>query len=313
MALIAGLTPDSWLADSGCTSHIVRNQEAFIDYVPTPGHRVTGFGGVDGLGRGTVLLEAIVNGQPHTITLKDAVHAPAAPHNLISILHADEAKIKVAFNNGKTRFITNKGTILMEGQAVGWLYNMNVHIPTKRDQAHITKGAHTWDQWHRIMGHLNMGSIKMLRDRNMVTGMEVDESTPPNLECKTCTIAKQHVTPFPKESVTQIEGIGDLTTSDVWGPSRNTSTGGNRYFITFTDVKSRCTATYFMKEKNQAIRKFKSYKNFIETQKGRKLKKLRVDGGGEFIGKEFREYLEEEGIQLEVTAAHSPAQNGISE
>ena len=147
-ALIAGLTKDSWLADSGCTSHIVRHWEAFTDYVPTPGHRVTGFGGTDGLGKGTVTLEATVDGQVCTLTLKDAVHAPAAPHNLISISRADEAKIKIGFSNGKVKFITGKGTTLMEGRAVGRLYDMNVRIPAKHDQAHTAKGACTWDQWH---------------------------------------------------------------------------------------------------------------------------------------------------------------------
>ena len=260
-----------------------------------------------------MLLEATLDGKVHMLTLKDVVHALAAPHNLISISRANEAKIKVGFSNGKAKFITSRGATLMEGHAVGRLYIMDIRIPTKPDQAHAAKGAHTWDQWHRIMGHLNMGSIKMLKSRNMVTGMEIDESVLASTECKDCTIAKQHVTPFPKESHTEIEEIADLTVSDIWGPAWTTSTGGNRYFITFTDGKARRTATYFMKEKSQALQKFKNYKNFVERQKGRKIKKIRVDGAGEFIGKEFREYLEAEGIQLEITAAHSPAQNGISE
>ena len=48
-------------------------------------------------------------------------------------------------------------------------------------------------------------------------------------------------------------------------------------------------------------------------QTGRKLKKLRIDGGGEFINKEFEKFLLDNGIQLEVTAPHSPSQNGIAE
>ena len=40
---------------------------------------------------------------------------------------------------------------------------------------------------------------------------------------------------------------------------------------------------------------------------------LRVDGGGEYIGDEFIEYLLTNGIFLEVTAAYSSSQNGIAE
>lgn len=71
--------------------------------------------------------------------------------------------------------------------------------------------------------------------------------------------------------------------------------------------------TYFMKAKNEALTHFKHYKSFVETQTGHKLKKLCVDGAGELISKEFQKYLLDHGIQLEITSAHSPAQNGIAE
>lgn len=40
----------AWLSDSACTSHISRNKSDFWDYTPTPGHRISGFGNVLGLG-----------------------------------------------------------------------------------------------------------------------------------------------------------------------------------------------------------------------------------------------------------------------
>jgi hypothetical protein len=70
---------------------------------------------------------------------------------------------------------------------------------------------------------------------------------------------------------------------------------------------------YFMKKKLDAFTKFKQYKSFMEMQTGQKLKKLRVDGGGEFLSKEFRKYLLDNSIQLEITAPYSPSQNGIAE
>src|ERR1700676_561469 len=61
MALAA--SPDSWLADSACTSHIARDRDIFIDYTPTPGHQISGFGKTPGLGRGIIQLEATVEGK----------------------------------------------------------------------------------------------------------------------------------------------------------------------------------------------------------------------------------------------------------
>jgi hypothetical protein len=71
--------------------------------------------------------------------------------------------------------------------------------------------------------------------------------------------------------------------------------------------------TYFMKNKSNTFTKFKQYKSFVETQTGQKLKKLRVDGGGEFLSKEFKKFLLDNGIQLDITAPYSPSQNGIAE
>ena len=46
-----------------------------------------------------------------------------------------------------------------------------------------------------------------------------------------------------------------------------------------------------MKEKSKAFNKFKQYKNYIKVQTGKKLKVLRVDGGGEYLSKEFKKFL----------------------
>src|SRR5271168_4656522 len=71
--------------------------------------------------------------------------------------------------------------------------------------------------------------------------------------------------------------------------------------------------TYFLKQKSKAFEKFKLYRSFVETQTGNKLKKLRADGGGEYLNKNFRNYLLENGIQQETTTPHSSAQNRIAE
>ena len=68
-----------------------------------------------------------------------------------------------------------------------------------------------------------------------------------------------------------------------------------------------------MKIKDKALEKFKYYKSFVEVQKGIKLKKLCVDEGGEFINTNFKTYLKVESMTLDIMAAYSLAQNGISE
>ena len=48
------VSPDSWLADSACTSHIARDRNIFTDYTATPGHQISRFGKAPGLGQGMI-------------------------------------------------------------------------------------------------------------------------------------------------------------------------------------------------------------------------------------------------------------------
>ena len=51
----------------------------------------------------------------------------------------------------------------------------------------------------------------------------------------------------------------------------------------------------------------------VEKLLGRSLKTLRIDNGGEFTSKEFKEYLRKEGIKHELTIPKCPEQNGVVE
>ena len=88
---------------------------------------------------------------------------------------------------------------------------------------------------------------------------------------------------------------------------------GEINILSLTDGKSQQTMTYFMKHKSEAFEKFKLYKSLVETQTGNKLKKLRADGGGEYLSKEFKKYLLENGTQQDTTTPHLSSQNGIAE
>lgn len=77
---------------------------------------------------------------------------------------------------------------------------MNIKGIAKQDQAFPAKHGRTWDEWHRIFGHMNMGSVKMLKEKGMVLGMEVDRTVEPAAQCNVCIVAKQHIQLFPKNS-----------------------------------------------------------------------------------------------------------------
>jgi hypothetical protein len=56
-------------------------------------------------------------------------------------------------------------------------------------------------------------------------------------------------------------------------------------FITFTDDYSRYGYIYPIKERNEALNKFKIFKAEVENQHNSKIKVVRSDRGGEYYGR----------------------------
>ncbi|RDX66949.1 hypothetical protein CR513_54231, partial [Mucuna pruriens] len=63
--------------------------------------------------------------------------------------------------------------------------------------------------------------------------------------------------------------------------SLNPSICGKRFFITFIDDFSRYDYLYFIKEKCEALEKFKNFNTKVEKQLGKMFMILRSNHGGE--------------------------------
>jgi transposase InsO family protein len=152
-----------------------------------------------------------------------------------------------------------------------------------------------------------------LKNHNMVEGMNIDASTSPSAQCKTCIRAKSHVAPFPAEAERKFTGIGEMTFTDVWGPSRVTGIRGERYYISFTDGAKCRAMVYPMKKRTKVLDKIKHYVAFIYMQTGEHVQVIHCDNAQEYISKDTRSYLASRGIRLELTAPYSPEQNSVAE
>jgi hypothetical protein len=68
----------------------------------------------------------------------------------------------------------------------------------------------------------------------------------------------------------------------------------------------------FMREKSEAPGLFKQFQERCKIN-GKPVKAVRFDNGGEFASRELVEYLKEQGLLSEPTAAYSPESNGLAE
>ena len=130
--------------------------------------------------------------------------------------------------------------------------------------------------------------------------------------CQGCAKGKHTRGPFPS-SVTKTSDILQLIHSYLFGMFPVTSLGGCLYYITFINDFSRKTWIYFLKNKDEAFKWFRTFKDLVENQSGKKIKILRTDNGIEYESNEFDDYCREVGIKRETTMEYIPEQNGVAE
>ena len=101
--------------------------------------------------------------------------------------------------------------------------------------------------------------------------------------------------------------------TDLCGKMNAKSLSGAEYFLTFTDDYTHYVWVYALKHKANVFKKFLEWKGLVKRSTGRKVKVLRSDNGGEYISKEFQNYLTKEGIGHQLAAPKAPKQNGTDE
>lgn len=116
---------------------------------------------------------------------------------------------------------------------------------------------------------------------------------------------------FPSSTIKSKRPLA-LVHSDLKGPLPPTHSG-HRYWITFTDDKTRFKAAVPLKLKSDAFAAFKRYKTWAENQLNIKIAGFRDDKGGEYISREFDAYCEDCGITRQHTTRKRAQQNGVAE
>ena len=100
------------------------------------------------------------------------------------------------------------------------------------------------------------------------------------------------------------------------------SVDGYDSFITFTDDYSRYGNIYPIKERSEALDKFKIFKAKVENQHNKKIKIVQSDRGGEYYGRHtpygqipgpFAKFLQENGIVAQYSTPGEPQQYGVAE
>ncbi|CAI7808595.1 unnamed protein product [Closterium sp. NIES-53] len=151
---------------------------------------------------------------------------------------------------------------------------------------------------------------KLVKDGSL-KGLEVKGAAMEIGSCPTCLETK--ITKFPFSSNTGPANASlVLVHMDLVGPTRAPSLSGSRYFLTIVDDHTRAVWEYPLKTKGE-VAVLKEWMPRAQRESAHKVKVIRTDNGGEFIGNEFEAVLKKKGIQHQLTVPYNPQQNGVAE
>ncbi|CAI7903761.1 unnamed protein product [Closterium sp. NIES-54] len=172
-------------------------------------------------------------------------------------------------------------------------------------KASSANGDADWETWHERLCHINIPMLQKLVKDGSLKGLEVKGAAKEIGSCPTCLETK--FTKFPFSS-----GTGPAKAPlahvhmDLVGPTRAPSLLGSRYFLTIVDDHTRAMWVYPLKTKGEvAVAVLKEWMPRAQRESGHKVKVIRTNNGGEFIGADFESVLKKKG---DPASAHSALQ-----
>lgn len=166
--------------------------------------------------------------------------------------------------------------------------------------------------WHKRMGHLSARNLNLLKD--VVVGIPKTLRFKPDdfLDCEICHLAKS--TRLGHSGVrTKPSRKLEIVSSDVMGPYSR-SIDNFEYIVTFIDHFSKFTVAIPISKKSDVPGELISLiKKFLNRFPESKIVTFRCDGAKEYSTKEFKAFLNENGITLDVINPYSPELNGTAE
>jgi hypothetical protein len=320
----------TWWVDSGATIHVANSLQGFRSTrtMQRKERHIKVANGVqaDVEAVGDLPLE-LANGS--ILVLRDVLYVPSLQRNLISVSCLDNDGFDCHFGDGKCEIFHNKESVGLAFQKedlyllslrenVNSVSDMNENVSSSLNENRKQKRTHDESSklWHCRLGHISRGRIERLVKNDILPPLEFSDLE----QCRECIKGKY--AKKIKKNAKRSTGILQIIHTDICGPFPMKSVDGFDSFITFTDDYSRFGYIYPIKERTEALDKFKIFKAKVENQHSSKIKVVWSDRGGEYYGRHtpygqipgpFARFLQENGIVAQYSTPGEPQQNGVAE
>ena len=164
---------------------------------------------------------------------------------------------------------------------------------------------------HRCLGHISPATIAQLVNKEILDGVTISDWAVDF--CEVCALVKIKPNPFPKSRSHLAQDINNVVHLDVWGPASVQAIGGENYAVTFIDEKSCYGVVEGIRTKGNVFREYIAFEAWMRVQRGKAIKHVQSDRGGEYLGNEFTDHLRWQGTTHQLTVHDFPQFNGIAE
>ncbi|GJU33840.1 retrovirus-related pol polyprotein from transposon TNT 1-94 [Tanacetum coccineum] len=223
------LEPDKWIKDSGCSKHMMGNQNLFSSYKAyNRGNFIFGSNLRSNIiGKGTILNDSL--------KIDNVEHVDNTRFNLLSIGQICDNKCRVTFSEHDSE-ITKDGKVIGRGIRKKGLYVMKLGNKPK-DKICLATIDENSTLWHKRFGHANMRHIQSLASKELVRNL-------PKLKfdqhfCDACKIGKQAHASHKAKNIVSTTRCLEILHMDLFGPSAIRSYRGNRYILVIVYDYSR--------------------------------------------------------------------------
>ncbi|KAK1574708.1 hypothetical protein QYE76_018490 [Lolium multiflorum] len=299
-----------WVLDSGCTSHMTGGKNLVKELRPNINNITVSFGDnstSEVLGFGKVVVA-------HNITLVDVMLVKTLGYNLLSVSALGKMGFAVFIDNDIVVLLWSKTLkVAFVGYREHNLYVVDFSGTTTSSAMCLFGKADVGWLWHRRLAHVNMRTLQSLHKGNHIVGLMENVSFAKDRVCRACVEGKMHDSPHPSKTIISSKRILELLHVDLFGPTTHASFGGKKYCLVIVDDYSRYTWVYFLKTKDETQQIFIDFATEVQRQHNLLIMAIRSDNGSEFKNYTLNDFLSDEGIRHQYSAAYTPQQNGVAE
>ncbi|CAI7792844.1 unnamed protein product [Closterium sp. NIES-53] len=170
----------------------------------------------------------------------------------------------------------------------------------------------TPDKRHARLAHVGVDTIKSSAKHDVATSLGIKPSIGADLPCVSCVGGKLARHTFPDKGSDAKDAL-TVVHIDLCGPFRVAAKDGSLYFLLLKDRKTRYERVKPVAKKSDVLWVFEKWLLVVERQMKKTVPMLRSDHGGEFLRKEFTDFVDGKGIVHNLICPYTPQQNGMAE